>query len=88
MSEKVSHYGYCPDTLILLQPCIRRIDTLSREITLSKLFWLLSEKGFTLKGKNLLPLGANSFLLKYTPFQKGLGAQESNQGVRKVVSPL
>ena len=25
----------------------------------------------TLKGKNLHPLGANSFLLEYTPFQKG-----------------
>ena len=29
------------------------------------------EKGSTLKGKNLLPLGANSFLLEQTPFQKG-----------------
>ena len=30
-----------------------------------------SEKGSTQKGKNLLPEGANSFLLKQTPFQKG-----------------
>ena len=29
------------------------------------------EKGSTLKGKNLLPLGANSFLLEWTLFQKG-----------------
>ena len=31
---------------------------------------IVSEKGSTLKGKNLLPLGANSFLLQYTHFQK------------------
>ena len=30
-----------------------------------------SEKGSALKGKNLLPWGANSFLLEYAPFQKG-----------------
>ena len=29
----------------------------------------LSEKGSSLKGKNLLPKGANSFLLEKTPFQ-------------------
>ena len=28
------------------------------------------EKGCTLKGKNLLPWGANSFLLEWTPIQK------------------
>ena len=31
-----------------------------------------SEKGPTLKGKKLLPLGASSFLLEQTPFQKGV----------------
>ena len=30
------------------------------------------EKGTALKGKNLLPLGANSFLLEQTLFQKGI----------------
>ena len=30
-----------------------------------------SEKGSTIKGKTLLPKKANSFLLEYTPFQKG-----------------
>ena len=30
-----------------------------------------SEKGFILKRKNLLPAGANSFVLEKTPFQKG-----------------
>ena len=37
---------------------------------LLELFSLPSEKGCTLKGKNLLPRGANSFLLEYTPLQK------------------
>ena len=32
------------------------------EATLSELF--LPQKGSTLKGKNLLPMGANSFLLE------------------------
>ena len=31
-------------------------------------------------------LGANSFLLEQTPFQEGLGVQESDQEVTKVVS--
>ena len=35
--------------------------------------FLSSKKGSSLKGKNLLPLGANSFLLEKIPFQKGLG---------------
>ena len=30
-----------------------------------------NEKGSTLKGKNLFPKGANSFLLEMTTFQKG-----------------
>ena len=44
-----------------------------------------SEKGSTLKGKTLLPLGAKSFFLEEIPFQKGLGVQESRQ-LTKVVS--
>ena len=44
-----------------------------------KIVLLPSIKGSTLKGKNLLPRGANSFLLEETPFQKGLGVQESKQ---------
>ena len=32
----------------------------------------LLKTGSTKKGQNLLPLGANSFLLEYTPFQKGV----------------
>ena len=65
---------------------IRGIYTLSREATLLKLFCLPSEKRSILKGKNLLPLGANSFLLEKTSSQKCLGAQERKQEVTKVVS--
>ena len=43
-----------------------------------------SGKGSILKGKNLLPLGANSFVLEYIPFQKGLCVQESKQEVQKL----
>ena len=62
------------------------MDTLSREETLSALFCLPPEKGSSLKGKNLLPMGANSFLLKLTPFQKGCNVLESKQEVTEVVS--
>ena len=34
------------------------------EVTFFKLVLFPFEDGFTLKGKNLLPLGANSFLLE------------------------
>ena len=56
---------------------------------------LPSEKRCTLKGKNLLPLGANSefaplgskfFPVRVDSFQKGLGVQENKQEVAKVVS--
>ena len=39
-----------------------------------------------LKEKNLLPRGANSFLLEKTPFQKGSGVREAKQEVTNVVS--
>ena len=51
-----------------------------------KLFYLLSEKGSTLKGTNLK--GATSFLLEQTTFQKGLGVQEGNEEATKTLSPL
>ena len=38
---------------------------------LLKLLLLPSERESTLKEKNLLPLGANSFLLELTPLKKG-----------------
>ena len=51
---------------------------------LSNLFYFPSEKGSSLKGKNLLPLGANSFLLEQIPFEKGV--QERKQEVTKTLS--
>ena len=50
----------------------RGIDTLSRAATLSKRICLLPEKESTLKGKNLLPVRANSSLLVSIHFQKEL----------------
>ena len=55
---------------------LRGIDTLSREITLSKLLLPPPEKGSTLKGKNLLPItlkGKTLLLFEWTPFEKGVG---------------
>ena len=57
-----------------------------QETTLSKLLCLSSEKGYILKVKNFLPMGANSFFLEQTPFQKWLGVQECKQEVTKVFS--
>ena len=58
------------------------MDTPSEEITLDKLcFTSLLEKGSTLKGENLLPLGANSLLLEWTSFQKGFAVWETKQEV-------
>ena len=48
------------------------IDILLWEATLSKLICIHSEKGTTLKGKNLLPMGAHSILVAETSFQKGI----------------
>ena len=62
------------------------MNTLSEEATLSTLILALSEKGSTLKEKNLLPRGTNSFFLELIPFQKGLDVQESKQEVKQVIS--
>ena len=45
-----------------------RMVTFSGEVTFSKLFLILSEKGFTLKIKNLVHLRANYFLLSRSIF--------------------
>ena len=46
-------------------------------------YLLSSENGSVLKGKNFLN---KYFLLEWTSFQKGIGVQECNQEVIKVVS--
>ena len=43
-----------------------------------RIVFVPSANGSTLKGKNLLPLGANSFLLERTPFQKVLVSRIAN----------
>ena len=43
---------------------LKGMDTLAGEAILSQNIFLPSEKRFTLKRKNLLPLRANSFLLE------------------------
>ena len=42
--------------------------------------------GPTLKGKNLLPQGLDSFLAELTLFQKGLSVEESKQEFIEVIS--
>ena len=44
------------------------------------------EKGSSLKGKTLSPLGAKSFLLEQISFQKVIDVRESKQESSKVVS--
>ena len=65
---------------------LKESDNFSVEMTLSNMVCLPPEKGSTLKGKNVPPLGANSFLLEQTPFQKEFDVHESNQEVINVVS--
>ena len=45
-----------------------------------------SEKVFILTGKNLLPQGANSFLLEWTPLQKG--RQKNSDRAESVSIPV
>ena len=49
-----------------------------RETTLVKLFFP-SEKGSALKWENLLPLGANSFILEQTPLKRDLVCSKANR---------
>ena len=49
-----------------------------------KMGCLLSEKSSSLKGKNLLPLGANSFLLEKRSFQKGFVCRKVNSKSQKL----
>ena len=62
-------------TVLAPWPCLhfQRIDTLSGEVALSKLNLPPPEKGPIIRGKNLLSLAVNSFLLEKTPFKKWEG---------------
>ena len=64
---------------------LKGMNILSREASLPALFCLLSEKESALKGKNLFPLGANSFFLNYISFKKEFDLKETNKAVTKVI---
>ena len=55
-----------------------------QEATFQNCFCLPSEKGPTLKGKHLLPQGANSFF--YMPLSEGTVCKKTNMKPQKVVS--
>ena len=67
---------------MLNRHCFNVVCLLGREAYRLKLFLFPYKKGCTPKGHNLL----SYFLLKQTPFQKGLGVQECKQDVSKVIS--
>ena len=58
---------------------LREMDTLLGEETQTKLFYFPSENGSTLKGKNLLPMGANAFLSEWATFRKGFMSRKANK---------
>ena len=67
----------------------KTLHCLRRQV--SKLLCLPSKQdlflwGLLLEVRIWFPVGVNSFLLEYTPFQKGLDVQEDKQKVTKVVS--
>ena len=49
-----------------------------------KLFLTPFGKGVYSKGKNLLPMGANSFLLEQIPFRRGLMCRKANRKSQKL----
>ena len=57
-----------------------------RKAILSKLFCFPSKKGSTLKGKNLLSVRANSFLLESTHLRMESHVQIKQSGSHKAVS--
>ena len=69
-------------------PYLRGMNTLSGETTLSKLFCLPSEKGSTLKGKNLLPIGSKFFPFRVDPFLEGAWCTENQIGTHKSYLPF
>ena len=76
------------ETLILVLPdprnycLLRGMDTLVREATLLKLFYLLYEGVYT----NRKEFPPRFFLFRIDLFQKGLFVQEGKQEIMKVVS--
>ena len=60
-------------------------DTLSEEVTLSLWLYLTLKKkqGSVIKGKNLLPWGANSFCFRVNSFRSGLICRNANRNTNK-----
>ena len=73
-----------PFPLILLE--LSKVGTLSREIILSKLFELPSDKRSNLIRTNFIPRGANSFLFEKDPFSDRNWCTEKQTGSHKVDS--
>ena len=65
---------------------LRRIDTLSRETTLLNFFAPFWKVVYS-KKKEFAPPRSKFFLLEKTPFQKGIGVQESKQEATNVCLP-
>ena len=59
------------------------MDTFSGEATLSNCFSLPSEKGSSLKGKNLLPMGANYFPFRVDLLSEGTWCAGLKTGSQK-----
>ena len=56
---------HTPQTAVI---CLREIDTLPGEATISKLIYFPSEKGSTLREKYLFPTGSKYFPIRVEPF--------------------
>ena len=75
-------------TFVCLARTLREMDILSRKVTLSWLLWLSFTKESTLKCKNVLPIGANQFLLVKILFQKRFGCARKPGTIHKRCRPL
>ena len=66
----IGEYAHCAVITgrVVRKRILARLDKLSGETTLSQRFCLPYKNRSALKGKNLLPWGANSFLLEQTQF--------------------
>ena len=67
---------------------LRETDILLAEATMSKLFCFPSEKGSTLKEKNLLPMGSKFFPIRVDLFSEGTYEQESILFVLRFYGPV
>ena len=57
-------------------------------LSLSRLFWFLSEKGSALKGKKFAPVGSKFFPFRDDPFSKGIWCSRQQKRKLQKLSPL